>query len=59
MPSPLQPVDMVKRRILRQLGHLRLPVPVGHIHGVDCDRECHILERNYTIGLVEHFIQTL
>lgn len=59
MPSPLQPIDLVKKRVLHQLLHMRLPVPVGHVHGADCDRECHILERNYTIGLVESFIQTL
>lgn len=59
VPSPLQPVEVIKGKILRHLSYLRLPVPVAHDHGKDCDRECHILERNYTIGVLEHFIQNL
>lgn len=47
-----------KRFLLDKLRRMTLPKPVrGHSHEDGaCSRDCHIMERNFTIAMVEDLI---
>lgn len=49
-------VEAIRNEIIAHLERLRIPLEVGEHH---CSKECHAIERNYTIDALKYFIESL
>lgn len=63
IPSPFMErqtaLELYKMQLLQHLEQLRIPLPMdGQRHSADCERDCHIIERNHAIGLVRGFVNS-
>lgn len=66
-PNPASPyyqpessVTVFKMRLIQHLEMLRMPTTKpGHEHEQDCQRDCHIMERNHTIEVIKHFVSNV
>lgn len=55
--QPRMSVADFKVCLLKQLHLLEMPKAIDSTH--QCERECHILERNHTIKVLQKFIEDL